>query len=114
MNFSEFLFILQILFFLGIFLVTLYNIFTVGKFYDMRMMFILFVGIGFAYLIGMFVVMTFYETEIFGQIFGMESWLFRLYGIFLVIQLFMYWQSEAVRPKSARKAAMLREERGDG
>lgn len=116
MNFSEFMFVLQFLTYIGIFLVTLYNIFSVGKFYDIKMMWILFISQLINYAVGMSIVMTldtayWAQTEIIGVLYQLEVYMFVLYFVMLAVQLIMAWRAEALQPVQARKSAEMRNNR---
>lgn len=115
MNFSEFMFVLQFLMYMGIFLVTLYNIFSVGKFYDIKMVWTLFIAQIITYGIGFSIVLTldtayWAQTEIIGVLQQLQTFMFEGYFVMLVIQLFFYWKSDSTKPVSYHDSKKVRSE----
>lgn len=114
MDVNEFLFILMILAYLGIFLAKVYNIFTLGKFYDFRMVWILFIGSLLSWGIAMVIKILSYETLTFIYLHNLMSWGLALHVLFLIVEIFFYMQeraAETIQAYDARTAYGLKTRR---
>mgnify|MGYP001558605140 CR=1 FL=1 len=97
-------FIIQLLVCVGIILAKVYNFMTFGKWYDMRISFILFIGYLFSYLLGLFVFFLDAEELLYLQIFRLESFLLALNVLFLFIEIIFYLKDTIKSPYKAYNA----------
>lgn len=119
MNLTEFMMFIVFFLYIGIFLVTLYNIFMVGKFYDMKMVWILFVSQLILFLVSFQVMMTqatadIMTSELIPSLFNIQIVLLEVYFVMLIIQLFFAWKAESTQPTQARRSAELRSQKNEG
>lgn len=109
MNLTEVMMFVTFFLYIAIFLVTLYNIFSMGKFYNTKIVWILFAVYLILYLVGMTVVMTqdtsaVEVSELVPSLFNIQVWLLEGYFVMLVIQLIMQWKNESIKPIEARRS----------
>jgi hypothetical protein len=111
MNFTEFIFFIQLFGFFIILLAKLYNLFTVGKFYDIKISFILFISQVLLFGFGLMVVLTDYTQILFSRLLQWETWFLAFSFLFLLAELFFYWKAKGFDLISAKNSKREREER---
>jgi len=105
MSIYELLFILCFFGFLIITLMKLFNIFSVGNFYDMKLAFIYFVSTFILYAVLFVIVLTNPEIIIYHALFNLCTWILRLNVLFMIIELFFYWKVKAIQPIRAKMSS---------
>lgn len=114
MNLNEFMFMLQFIVFILCFFLALYNIFNMGKVYDIKKAWILLCVVLVCMGVGMVLVMTsallnLDDTNLtYSILYQFQSWLMLLYGVFFIINLIFVWRSEALTSQSARNSIEAR------
>lgn len=91
MDAYEFLFIVQLLVFVGLLLVKFYNVISVGRAYDLRWSFVLFVGSLLAYGVGFVVLLLDFEESLYLELFKLETWSLGVVFLFLFVELVYWW-----------------------
>jgi len=84
----EMIFVIQILGVIGLFLAKFYNILTVGKFYDIKIAWIIFISFLICWLAGLVVFLNEPEEIFFLIFFRVETILLGLMGIFIIFEHF--------------------------
>lgn len=87
MNIYDFLFIVQLLVLIGIFLYKLYNILNIGKIYDYKYGVILFVSFLIAWFVGFAIFMFQPERLIYSILFRFGSFLLAINMLFMIIEI---------------------------
>ena len=90
----ETIFLLQFLLALTILGVKLYNLFSKGKIYDLRVSLMLFIGYFIIYAIGFVVMVLNYSNLLILQLFQLEQWFISLNIVFLIAELFFLFMQE--------------------
>jgi hypothetical protein len=76
---------------MGLFLYKLYNILLLGKAYDIKMAWLLFVGVIILFTLGMISMMIYTTNILLSQMFQMERLLFYIQVLFIILeQLFSF------------------------
>ena len=104
MNFYEIMFVLQFLSIILILGYRLWFILSLGKTYDMRMTWLLFIAFFIPYIIGFVIWMTNPEILIYQMLFTFETWLVPFNVLFLFIELFFHISFQAKKPISSYKS----------
>jgi len=104
MDLYEFIFIIQFLAFIGIFLAKLYNLFSMGQWYDMRIGWILLIGAFLAYGVG-FTISMHQQAELgFLSLFQYQIWGLGIHVLLMLAELFVVWYGTATQPIKPYKA----------
>lgn len=91
----EVIFAIQFLVVISITFLKLYNVMSAGKFYDLKMSFLLFIGLVIFWGVGMVTVsidattITEFDELLPSSLFQIESWLLSINLIFLFVELFL-------------------------
>lgn len=85
----ETIFFVQFVIYFGVLFAQLYNIMGAGSVFDFRMSILLFVGALIFYGAGLVTVMIYPEVTLMVALFKLESWLWVLQALFLVIDMFL-------------------------
>jgi len=88
MNLITTIFFLQLIIFIGIFLAKIYNLFTLGKFYDIKIGFILLIITVICFLMGVLALLNIPTMIFISQIFRLESWLYYFHFVFFLVEIF--------------------------
>lgn len=104
MDIYEFVFIIQLLAFIGILLAKLYNVFSLGQWYDMKISFILFISAVMAFGVGLVISALGYEELLYLTLFTIEGWLLGLHAMLLLTEIFMHWYNTATKRVQAYNA----------
>ena len=105
MNIYDFLFIVQFLVLISIILVKLYNIFSIGEFYDMRIGFLLFIGYFIAWFVGFSIFMFQPERLIYSMLFKFGNLFLVFNMLFLFIEILLMLMANTRKVVTAHKAA---------
>jgi len=101
-NVYDAFFILQFLVFIVIILLKLYNIMSLGKIYEIKMVFLTFIVSLIAYAIGFISLMANPETLIYLMLFQLETWLLILSIVLLFGELFFFLAATTKLPMTAQ------------
>lgn len=88
MNLITTIFFLQLIIFLGIFIVKIYNLFNLGKTYDLKIGFLLLIITIICFLMGTLALFNIPEMLILSQIFRLEAWLYYFHYVFFLAEIF--------------------------
>jgi hypothetical protein len=108
MTIYDILFLLAFMTLIGITLAKLYNLFSVGEFYDIRMGFILFILFFIAYAVAMVNFMILPERTIYMVLFKFQTWFVWINTLFMVIEVIMHIKLSAVGGIKAYKPVRAR------
>lgn len=105
---------LQFLMFIVSMMLTLYNIFNMGKVFDIKKSFVVLFLVLVCYFVGMILVLSTAFTGggdtnlTYSILFKFQTKLLILYGILFIVQLFFYWRAEGVTTPQARNSIEAR------
>jgi len=91
MSIYDFLYIVAFLLMMAIFLTKIYNMFMVGKWYDLKIAFILYIVYVLALGVTFFITLINPTRLIYLVLFRLGSWLLAFNTLFLVIELVLNW-----------------------
>lgn len=91
MNIYEFVFIVQFVIFIGIFLVKLYNVMSKGRAYDVKVSFLLFILGLFCHAVGFWIFMLKPEELIYWSLIRLENVISLVLVLFFFIELLLSW-----------------------
>lgn len=116
MNFNEFIFVLQFLVYISVFLITLYNVLNNGKLFDIKKGFILLILGLLSYFVALSITLTDIAANVddlilsFHVIFNIQSAMLVLFFLFFIIQIFFYYRDEVtsvMQPRNSLKERRL-------
>lgn len=94
LEFIEYVFLLQFSIVIGLFLYKLYNVLTVGENNNINISVLTLIGFVLVWGVGLLSLL--YDTGVnllFSALFKLEAWLFVLYFIFFIIEVFFLYKS---------------------
>jgi len=98
------LFLVQFLIIIGIILIKVYNMMSVGQFYDIKLGFILFIGFFLAWLVGMIITLVYPQELLFLQLWKLENYLIVLNVVFLMFEIIIAIKDNTTKPIESYKS----------
>lgn len=105
-NIYEIIFVLQLLIFISVFLVKIYNLMCVAKFYDIQKAILFFILAMLAYGVGLVTTLLGHDEWLFSILLQLETWFIVLIVALFLGELFLYlsnWGSQIVEPHKPMK-----------
>lgn len=103
MSFYDTLFILQFLAVITLLGLKLYNLMSVGEFYDFKIAVLTFIGYFLAWGVGLIVIMVNPTEVIYFQLLKIETWFILLIVVSFIAEVFYYLKDVVVQPRQAYK-----------
>ena len=99
MNFTETIFLIQIIIIVALFLSKLYNVFRLGEWYSFEISIILFIAWFIVYGLGFITLMTSSESAnlaLYSSIFSFETWTLLFNAFFFLFEIFFMLKRRAI------------------